>query len=133
MSVLHPTNRREHERFVTQPMYTPVAVGLLTEDRYGRGGHAINVSEGGACFELDEAIAPGTTVAIRIELPLPLPVQDAADGRAVFAVGNVIWADDDGVPGGPVRHAMAFTRFARAGDHDRLVRALARGRYERAA
>ncbi|MDX9910610.1 MAG: PilZ domain-containing protein [Phycisphaerales bacterium] len=133
MNQPHPTNRRQHERFVTPPMYTPISVRLLDEERYGRTGHAIDVSEGGIRFELDDPIDPGTPIAIRIDLPLPLLAQDAGPGRAVFALGNVIWADDDDVAGGPVTHAVAFTRFARAGDRERLVRALTRSRAQRAA
>lgn len=129
-----PTNsidRRRFERFEVQPMYTAVAVRRMSEGEYGLEGHAYDVSEGGIQFELDEAITPGEAVNIQIMLP-EWAQGDGGPGRAVFAVGRVIWLDDDGVDG-PVRMAMAFTRFCRVGDRERLIKSLSAGRYRRAA
>jgi hypothetical protein len=49
----------------------------------------------------------------------------------VFVFANVIWLAGDGA--GPCRMAAAFTRFARAGDKERLIREFCTGRYARAA
>jgi len=98
--------------------YTPIAVRRLDEDVFTLEGHAYDISVGGVQFELDQGIEPGTRVAVRIHLPTR--VGDVGPGRAVFAFGNVVWNDDEDV--GPVRLAVAFTSFARAGDEERLVR-----------
>ena len=115
-------NRRRFERFALRPMYSAVTVrphagGETLE------GHAYDVSEGGLRFELDSAIEPGTAVEITLLLPAAEPIEVRA---------NVIWADDDGVPG-PVRMAAAFTAFAGAAHRERLLRQISAGRYARAA
>lgn len=112
------SNRRRHERLAVPPMYTPVSVRLLSEEKFTRDGHSYDVSEGGVQFELDEAIAPGTTVAIRIELPNSFG-NDPQAAREVYAVGNVVWADES--EPGPVRLAVAFTRFASEEDREALL------------
>jgi hypothetical protein len=113
-------DRRQHPRFALSAMYAPIAIRFLDEDSFRHEGHAYDISAGGIRFELDRAIEPGTPVAIRIDLP---PVAGAAldigPGRAVFAFGNVVWTSDD--EPGPCRMALAFTRFARAGDDIRLL------------
>ena len=127
-------NRRRHSRYRLSPMYTPVKVRFLDSEEFTMDGHAYNISEGGLQFELDRGILPGTKVAIQIELPLgpgPAGWDGAGPGRAVFAFGNVIWLDDE--EPGPVRMAMAFTMFARAGDQERLRMRLASGSYSLAA
>jgi hypothetical protein len=113
-------------------MYTPVSVRLLDDDSFALEGHAYDVSEGGCQFDLDRAIEPGTPVAMQITLPIGLGPRDIGPGRSVFVFGNIIWLDDDDCAG-PVRMAIAFTRFARAGDCDRLVRQITSGILRRAA
>lgn len=125
MSML--TDRRRFERFALSPMYTEIAVRTLDQQSFGYWGHAYDVSEGGAQFELDQPLAPGTPVAIQLRLP---EWQDEA--MAVYAFGNIIWLDDDDV-NGPVRMAVAFSRFARAADRELLLSSLGTGRYRRAA
>jgi len=142
MSLAHartpePANRRRHTRFVTPPMYTGIAVRRMDEEHFRAEGHAYNLSEGGIQFELDDPIAPGTTVALRIDLPILHPGAHAAPadvgpGRAVFVIGNVVWIDDD-APSGPFRHAVAFTRFCRLGDRERLLQQLHSGVFTIAA
>lgn len=134
-----PANRRRHQRYVTPPMYTGIAVRLLDEEGFRFEGHAYNISEGGIQFELDDPIEPGRAVALRIDLPAPVGLggprlgsPDVGPGRAVFVIGNVVWIDDDDVAG-PVRHAVAFTRFCRLGDRERLLRQLQSGLYTVAA
>lgn len=133
----NPINRRRFERFHTLPMYTRVLV--TTADHPGRTfeGHAYDISEGGLRFELDQALHPGTSIAIRLDLPrwLPAPLEttDFTEPPAtVCALGRVIWTDDDGVPG-PVRMAATFTGFLDAIDRDRLLDTLAAGALRRAA
>lgn len=110
--------RRQFERFAVEPMYAPVRVRLLSDEHFTLEGHAYDVSEGGIQIELDRGIDPGTALAVEITLP----AGSAGPGRAVFALGNVVWNMDDEL--GPARLAIAFTRFARAGDRDRLMRAV---------
>ena len=114
--------RRIGPRYVLPVGYTPIAVRRLDEDVFMLEGHAYDISVGGVQFELDQGIAPGTRVAVRIHLPTR--VGDVGPGRAVFAFGNVVWNDDEDV--GPVRLAVAFTSFARAGDEERLMRQIGR-------
>jgi hypothetical protein len=127
-------DRRQAERFVLSPMYSSIAVRRLDSDRFEEDGHCWDISEGGVSFEFDCPIAPGTPVVLRIDLPAdpygeqPMP----GPGRAVFVFANIIWlTDDEGL--GPVRMAAAFTRFAREGDKERLIREYCSGRYARAA
>jgi len=122
-------NRRKFERFVVSPMYTEVKVCALDEHRPTFLGHAYDVSEGGVQFELDRAIAPGTTVAM--ELTFPGSAFGEEGGNTVVVIGNVVWADDS--EPGPVRMAIAITRFAKDVDRERLIRQLSTQRVKRAA
>jgi len=128
--VTHQVNRRQFERFVVPPMYTPICVRLLGDTPATLDGHAYDVSEAGIQFELDRPIRPGTPVAIQIMLP---PGAEQGPGRSVFALANVVWLSDDPEEPGPTRMAAAFTRFARYGDRERLIRQLVRSRFARAA
>lgn len=125
------TNRRQFERFALAPMYTPINARLLENQEFTLEGHAYNISEGGVQFELDQPVAPGTPVALQITLPQGAAEADLGPGRSVFVFANVVWIDDE--EPGPVRMAAVFTRFARLGDRDRLLRAMGSGRYARAA
>ncbi|GJQ28198.1 MAG: hypothetical protein HBSAPP03_00820 [Phycisphaerae bacterium] len=111
-------NRRRFERLNVPPMYTPVSVRLAGERKFRRDGHSYDLSEGGIQFELDDYIAPGTTVGLRIELPASFG-GEADSQREVFVTGNVVWADES--EPGPVRLAVAFTKFASEADRDRLL------------
>lgn len=111
-------NRRRFERLNVPPMYTPVSIRLAGERKFKREGHSYDLSEGGVQFEIDDFIAPGTTVGIRIELPNSFGGEADAD-REVFVTGNVVWADES--EPGPVRLAVAFTKFATEGDRERLL------------
>jgi len=117
-------------------MYTPVRVRRLDDPVFAHAGHAYDISEGGVRFELDEPIDPGTPIAIQIALPTGGRGWDgqmgSGPGRAVFVLGNVVWVCEEDLPG-PVRCAAAFTRFARAGDRERLMHRLVAGRFARAA
>lgn len=131
-------------------MYHPVSIRLMDEDEFRLEGHTNNLSFSGIQFELDEAIKPGTDVAVKIHLPAGF---DTGPGRAVYAIGTVVWcgdyhlndlsdtvdADEDDVSDlspddpGPARMAMTFSLFPRAGDADRLRRLIAGVRVRRAA
>lgn len=124
-------NRRRFERFNLPFAYTSVAVRTLDSERFQFEGHAYDISEGGVQIELDRAIAPGTPVALRVDLPTSMLPDDMGPGRSVFIMGNVVWLDDSDV--GPARMALAITRFARQGDRERLVKAFAARRLSRAA
>ena len=126
---MNPANRRQHARYLVSPGYTPVSLRLLDTERFSLEGHAYDISEGGVMFELDRGVDPGTPVAVQITLPPA--AGDVGPGRSVFVFGNVVWLDDSDP--GPVRMAVAFTRFARLGDRERLLRALVNGRLVRAA
>lgn len=123
-------NRRQHERFMVEPGYTGASLRVHPdEETFTRDGHVYDLSEGGVCFEMDDAIAPGTTVSMRIDLPLSLA--DRGPGRSVFLTGNIVWCDADEF--GPIRMALAITRFDREGDKGRMMRALTAQHAQRAA
>ena len=126
-------DRRRHPRFACTPSYTPARLRLMHEETFARSGHVYDISEGGLRFEMDVAIEPGTPVALEIMLPdMPgmLHTNDGP-GRAVFVLGNVIWCDTE--EPGPAQMALVTTRYARAGDKERLVRRLTAGAYARVA
>lgn len=129
----HTINRRRFERFAVSPMYTPVRVRLQSDEEFTLEGHAYDLSEGGVRFELDNPIEPGTPIALEVELPRNpgWAGDDPGPGRAVYMLANVVWCDTEDP--GPARMAAAITRFARAGDRERLMRQLTAGRFLRAA
>lgn len=127
---MNTINRRRHERFSLLPMYTPIEVRGAMDDSISLHGHAYDISEGGIRFELDEPVVPGTPICITLTLP---GGEFAGQDRSVQVFANVIWVDDDQDEPGPVRMAAAFTRFARAGDLEKLMKQLSSGRYARAA
>lgn len=127
--------RRQHDRFVVPPMYTPLAVRLLDEDRFSLDGFAYDVSLGGLLFELDRPIAPGTPIAVRIDLPAAGLSENDRLGPSrlpIYVMANVVWIEDEDEPG-PVRMAAVFTRFPKAGDEARLRARLGSGRFLRKA
>ncbi len=129
----NPVDRREYARFRVNPGYTPVEARIHPEERFTLAGHVYDLSEGGVCFELDHPVPPGTRVSLKIDLPAHAAarVADHGPGRAVFVTGNVVWCDLD--EPGASRMAVAITRYDRAGDRERLIRALTAGRYLRVA
>ena len=126
-------NRRQHARFAVTPSYTSARVRLMTDEQFTLTGHVYDVSEGGVRFELDTPVEPGTPVAMEIALPEHPGSPPLVDGpgRAVYLIGNVVWCDAD--EPGPAQMALAITRFARAGDRDRLMRRITSGAYARVA
>lgn len=124
-------DRRRFQRFTLPPMYSRITVRPPDSAEYELEGHAYDISEGGIRFELDEALAPGTQVAVRLDLPHNA-VERRSERRSVFAFANIVWKEDDDEPG-PVRLAAVFTRFASPEDQDLLRRRLISGRYAAAA
>lgn len=124
-------DRRRVERYLVPSAITPVALRPLDVTDFILEGHAINLSEAGVLIELDRPLDPGTAVALRLHLPGM--AHDAGPGRAVFLIGRVIWARLDEDRLGPSRLAVAFTRWTRQGDLERLRAQLATGRFRRAA
>jgi hypothetical protein len=120
-------NRRRFPRFVLQPMYAPISV--RTHDAVGPRieGHAYDISEGGARFELDNRLAVGTPITMQITIPTP-HAADIGPGHTITAFATVAWnEEDDEHP--PFRCAAVFTGFAKVGDRERLLRAFSTGRY----
>lgn len=124
-------NRRTTERFAVLPAYTPCRIRLQSEEIFRYDGHVHDLSEGGVRFESDIPIEPGTPVALQIALPERVSDFTVIDGpgRDVFMLGNVVWCSID--EPGPALMAVATTRFARAGDRDRLIRRLLAGGFAR--
>ena len=125
------SDRRQHDRFVMPSMYSRVRVRLLDSDEFEWEGHAYDISAGGIRFELDRGIEPGTKVAFQIDLP-HTATERSTERRSVFAFANVVWMEDEDIPG-PVKLAAVFTRFALEGDEERLRERLYSGRYAYAA
>lgn len=126
----HSINRRQFERFTVQPEYTSAAVRVHPDQtQFGLEGHITDISEGGICFDIDEPIEPGQTISMRIDIPEH--AGDIGPGRAVFVTGNVVWCEIDYA--GAAQAAMAITRFDRAGDKQRMIKALMTPRFKRAA
>jgi hypothetical protein len=115
-------NRRTHERVSVAPMYTHVGVNVPGTAEVLEG-HSYDVSEGGVQIELDEVIEPGTQVGLELVLPLTGRLRLADEDRIVQVIGNVVWVDD--TEPGPVRLAVAFTRFANEAHRARLVEQIA--------
>lgn len=127
------TDRRQHPRFVLPSMYTTVEVRPLDCQEFVWKGHAYDISEGGMRFELDQPVAPGTKIAVRVELPGADRLR-LSDRKPVDAIANVVWVEEDDVEhGGPVRMACVFTDYAVPSDRERLQLRLNSGRYSRAA
>ncbi len=126
----NPADRRRFPRFALDAAYAPIKVRFLDSDQFSVDGFAYDVSEGGLRFEADRGIEPGTGVALQITLPTMHA--GVGPGRAVFVFANVVWIEDEDEPG-PVKMAAVFTRFARAGDRERLLGELRTGRYRKAA
>ena len=124
-------NRRIHTRYQLPSMYTEIGVRELDDTEFRISGHAYDISLGGMRFELDEPLGPGTTIAVRIQLPGPTSDRGR---RAIFAMANVVWLEEDDLEnGGPIRMACVFRNFCHPGDEQRLLAQLSCGHYARAA
>lgn len=105
--------RRDHERIRVQPMYTAVTASTSGREVVLRlEGHVYDISKGGIRIELDEALDPGETVALHLDLP--------GAPSTVEASANVVWVHDEDDDPGPRRMALQFTDFRNSADRDRL-------------
>jgi hypothetical protein len=121
LSHSHPSiNRRKYERLRLQPMYTPLTLCRLDNQRVLEG-HSYDISEGGLQFELDEPVAAGTPVAIEIALP-----RAGRRPTTIEVLGSVVWADES--EPGPVRMAVEIKSFALPEDRDSLRQYLGAGK-----
>ena len=122
---INQSERRRFERFIASPMHHGVT--LATNDG-GEArileGHAYDISEGGACIEIDERIKPGTNVSVGIHVP---PGFDAGQSGEITANGRVVWNASDESEPGPVRMAVVFLSFPNHAQRERLARFLRRG------
>ncbi|MFG0284434.1 MAG: PilZ domain-containing protein [Phycisphaerales bacterium JB039] len=122
-------DRRVATRYTLPAGYIPVTVRALDGRGEHRLGHAYNISVSGLRFELDEPVAPGERIAIRIGMPSP----GGGVESALYAIATVVWLIDDAEEPGPVRIGARFDGFPRAGDQERLIGMLSGGRYAIAA
>ena len=129
---LDAANRRASDRFRLHAPYTRVAVtplphgcGAMAELHPGPAfeGHAYNLSMTGLRFELDEPIAPGITVEVRLYLP-----GESCPIRACGQVVRIFAADDDP---GPRRMAVHFETFASDAARIDLARLIEERRFGR--
>ncbi|TVQ30274.1 MAG: PilZ domain-containing protein [Phycisphaeraceae bacterium] len=113
----------ERARVVVRPLRT------IEHDREIEGG-AFDISEHGAQFELDQPLDPGTSIAMRIDLPHTGP-ERSTERRVFFVFAEVVWTrmTADGV----ARIGATFTRFEREAERSMLRRRLFSGRYTLAA
>lgn len=106
--------RRDHERIRVQPMYTAVTACPCGRDHADRlQGHVYDISRGGVRIELDEALSPGETVALQLDLP--------GAPSVVAASASVVWVHDEQDDPGPRRMALRFTGFCDTTDRERLA------------
>lgn len=116
-------DRRNHTRYALPSMYTTVTV-LNGDGSIRCVGHAYDISEGGMRFELLDALEPGSTGELRIDLP-------GGSDRAVTATCNILWVEEEDLElPGPVRMACSF---ASVDEPAKLAALLRRGRYHMAA
>ena len=109
---------RSASRVALPAMYTVVRVRPRGSQRYRWTGFAYDISSTGMRFELDESLAPGTALDVRVMLPGSVP-------RRFHASGQVIRQHDEPDEPGPVRMGMHFDSFRQPVDHDQLTGYLA--------
>ena len=124
-------DRRRHERFTVDPMYSAVAVSPLpTSNRTSDGcggehveghvdsqvdGHVYEISLGGIRLELDEPLPVGTRVSVEVTLP--------GCTKPICAEGRIVRVFDEIDDPGPRRMVVEFETFA-AGARESLERYL---------
>lgn len=123
-------DRRRHERFTVDPMYSAVAVSLSRPrtghqmvagehvDGHVEGhvdGHVYEVSLGGIRFELDQPLPVGTRVSVEVTLP--------GCTKPICAEGRIVRVFDEIDDPGPRRMVVEFETFA-AGARESLERYL---------
>ncbi len=112
MPTLPRFNRREHERYRLNAMYTSISVEPKMSVGQEMLGHAYDISESGVRIELDEPLEPGQSVNVRMELP--------GAEQQIRTDADVIWVNDDQDDPGPRRMALRFKKFQTPMDQQRL-------------
>jgi PilZ domain len=124
------TDRRIHDRYTVDPMYSAVSVHVIPSR--GRKpadagsvleGHVYEISLGGMRFELDEPLLIGTRVGVSITL-VGCPAPIVAEAKVMRVFDQV---DDPGAR----RMVVAFESFA-AGSREMLERHFAQNWLRRA-
>jgi hypothetical protein len=123
MTVAHPINQRQFERFALAPMYTAIEVTTANGDLVE--GHAYDISVAGARMELDRVLAPGEDVTAIVSLP--------GWTGPIHVCGSIVWVNDGDDDPAARRMAMRFTSFESSDDLARLVNFLGSGMVYRAA
>ena len=98
-------------------MYTSVRMGARA-GADGPEGHAYDISATGVRIELDEPLAVGEEVDLRIDLP-------GATGD-IGAKAKVVWVAQASDDPGPRRMALRFTMFRSMLDRHRLTACIGR-------
>lgn len=130
---LAATDRRRHARYELTPAYTAIRARPVHGATWLWSGHAYNISEGGAQFELDRPLVPGEPFVMRIELPCPAYTAGAdAPTLHVDALAHAVWIEDEEDPP-PHRMAAVFSRFLTPNAASLLRDRLTSGRFRRAA
>ena len=111
-------NRRRHERFKLQPMYTSVAVQRVEQKDHRFNieqmmGHAYDLSESGARIEVDEPLNVGEQLAMSVSLP--------GEQRGIYMSAEVVRVYEEEDDPGPRRAGVQFMDFLSPHDRQRLM------------
>lgn len=104
-------NQRQSPRARLAAMYTHLRVRPAGDSRYRWSGYVYDISESGMRFELDDQVAHGTPLEVRMTLPGNAPT-------TLAATGTVVRTHDD--EPGPVRMGLHFDDFRTEADRRRL-------------
>jgi c-di-GMP-binding flagellar brake protein YcgR len=108
-------NRRQHERFKLQAMYTAVVARPKSDVAATQMcGHAYDISAGGVRIELNEPLEIGESADLQMSLP--------AGHKRISASADVVWTNDEEEDPGPCRMALRFTQFQTPADRNCLLR-----------
>jgi len=113
MSDVHNgSDYRRHPRLSLPAAYTFVRVKPAGARRFRWSGHAYDISRGGLRFELDQPLASGTQIDIRLMAP-------GCQTQPLQLAGRVVRLHDGDEPG-PVRMAAVIERCHDPHDQQRL-------------
>lgn len=92
----------KRQRFPRYELQLPVLYRLTDTPQVKAGiGRMRNLSEGGACLELHERLAPSTRLALILR----------TDQGAIEAKAEVVWVQNQGPPEQGVLHGVCFTHL----------------------
>lgn len=110
---------RRFPRLKLPPMYTLIRVKPHGDDTFLWTGHVYDVSATGLRFELDQSLAPGTRVDVRVMLP-------GATHATFEATGRVVRIHDEWDNLGPSRMGLIIEQFADQDHEEQLTSYLSR-------